>query len=132
MTMTEDRPIHFWRSMHYQCDSKLHEFTMWLEDGCEGPIDHRVDMKVKLPWKDEMRVVQAGVTTNGRIVIPVPFTIGCFCGKPAVHTRWSEDHDEDMAYDEEWLAQHKVAFPHFRYDFSENPTACGIPVGPAQ
>lgn len=120
------KQIHFWKTMQYRCGRCGDLIVMALEDGCEGPRDKEVPFRFGKGHPLEGREGVLAVTAGGRGVIPVPFTIACRCGQNGAyrsHANWGQDQPIDLTvdlpYDE----------PHFRYDPSENPDACGIPVG---
>lgn len=69
----------FWHTMTYGCDSgnPAHEVVFYLEDGCEGPHDRMITVRLPEdhPFKPGQEVA-GPMTASGRIVVPVPFIAG--------------------------------------------------------
>lgn len=130
------KPVrHFWHTMIYRCNGCPRQLTMSLEDGCEGPPGGR-EVRVSTPVDKPGEA--SGVlrfTPAGRAIQPVPFGIACTCKRQVQgrfgtstaymsHVNWKADADIDVT----WRDDSVPDFPHFAYDTSESPQACGIPV----
>lgn len=124
--------MHFWRVMKYRCNGCGAELDMRLEDGCEGPPGGR-EVNTRASGRDVLLRFTPGNGTPVRLIQPVPFTISCTCTTKVIsygklvaayksHVDWRNDQEIDITTAE-------PDFPYFKYDPSENPQACGIPIG---
>jgi len=90
--------------MTYECTSCNSKYIVYLEEGCEGPIDCK------------------------HVRVPVPFTVSCDCGGFFRHIDWKDDRTLNPPH------VGIPEAPHFRYPSKTQfkrlkDKACGRPVG---